>query len=63
MMKAYASGGSGKNGINGKAANGQSLRRQKGESMSAYYKRTGESALGATAKTRGKPATIRPTRG
>lgn len=59
MMRAYASGGSGKNGVNGKAANGQSLRRKKGESQAQYYARTGESILGATSKTKGRPATIK----
>ena len=29
----------------------------------AYYRRTGMSTLGATRRTRGVPATIRPARG
>ena len=60
MMKAYASGGSGKNGVNGKAANGQSLRRQRNESMGDYYRRTGTTVLGGNRRTRGVPAAIRP---
>lgn len=46
------------NGVNGKAANGQSLRRQKGETMGQYLRRTGESVVGATSKTRGRAARV-----
>lgn len=60
MMKAYASGGANRNqnGVNGRAANGQSLRRQGGESMGQYLRRTGESVLGATGRTRGRAARV-----
>ena len=62
MMKAYASGGSGKPGrkgtVNENMPRGNGMR-----SMSQYYRRYGVSALGATSKTRGRVATIRPARG
>lgn len=46
------------NGVNGRAANGQSLRRQGNETMGQYLRRTGESTVGATARTRGTPARV-----
>ena len=61
MIKAYASGGAGnrnQNGVNGRAANGQSLRRQGNESMGQYLRRVGSSVVGATPKTRGVPARV-----
>ena len=55
FIKAYATGGSGKRGT---ATPG--MRKGNGfRSMSAYYRAGGQSALGATAKTQGKPATIK----
>lgn len=52
VMKAYAESHA------GKAANGQSLRRKENETMGQYLRRTGESVIGATAKTRGRPAKV-----
>ena len=46
------------NGVNGRAANGQSLRRQNGETMGQYLRRTGESVVGATGRTRGRAARV-----
>lgn len=46
------------NGVNGRAANGQSLRRQGNETMGQYLRRTGESTIGATARTRGRAARV-----
>ena len=61
-ITAYAeAGGNGRvsqNGVNGRAANGQSLRRQNGETMGQYLRRTGESVVGATGRTRGTPARV-----
>ncbi len=65
MMKlfivAHAGNNRGKasqNGVNGRAANGQSLRRQGNETMGEYLRRTGESVVGATSRTRGTPARV-----
>ena len=60
MFIVHASGSNSRsqNGVNGRAANGQSLRRQNGETMGQYLRRTGESVLGATARTRGTPARV-----
>lgn len=70
MLKVFASSGSGaqapggratnrnQNGINGRAENGQSLRRQGEEGMGTYLRRVGSSVVGATAKTRGTPAKV-----
>lgn len=58
---AHAEGGASsrsQNGVNGRAANGQSLRRQGNETMGQYLRRTGESVVGATARTRGTPARV-----
>ena len=63
FIKAYAEPASGRNGVNGRAANGQSLRRRRGETMGEYYRRTGVSVIGATGRTRGRAATVRPVRG
>ena len=63
FIKAYAEPASGRNGVNGRAANGQSLRRRRGETMGQYYRRTGEAVVGATSRTRGRVATVRPVRG
>lgn len=60
MMKAYASGGSGGRGT---AVRPASAQRRGRESMSAYYRRTGQSALGGNARTRGRLATVTPVRG
>lgn len=59
FMKAYASGGAGK----GTAVRPTSERRRGNESMGAYYRRTGQSALGGNARTRGRLTTITPARG
>ena len=58
MMKAYASGGAGGRGVATGNPRGNGYR-----SMGAYYRAVGTSALGATARTRGRLATIRPVRG
>lgn len=59
FIKAYASGGAGGRGTaSAGMARGNGYR-----SMGAYYRATGRSALGATARTRGRVATIRPVRG
>ena len=60
FIKAYASGGSGNRGTVVRPASAQ---RRGNESMSAYYRRTGQSALGGNVRTRGRLTTIRPTRG
>ena len=61
FIKAYATGGAGGRGT---AARGTDQRRRGNESMSAYYQRTGASALGGNARTRGRLAPIaRVTRG
>lgn len=49
MMKVYASSGT------------SGLRRRYG-TMSNYYRATGQAVIGATARTRGRPARIRPVR-
>ena len=61
IMIVHASGSKNsrsQNGVNGKAANGQSLRRQGNETMGQYLRRTGESVVGATSKTRGRAARV-----
>ena len=61
MFIVHATGSKGsrsQNGVNGRAANGQSLRRQNGEDMGTYLRRVGESVVGATSKTRGVPARV-----
>jgi len=63
MIKAYASGGSGGGAGRGIAVRPTSAQRRGNESMSAYYRRTGQSALGGNARTRGRLTTITPTRG
>lgn len=57
MIKAYASGGAG--GNRGTAVRPTSQQRRGNESMGAYYRRTGQSALGGNARTRGRLTTIR----
>ena len=49
FIKAYAEPASGRNGVNGRAANGQSLRRRRGETMGEYYRRTGEAVKSKSA--------------
>lgn len=68
MMKAYASGGGGvgsqnRAGSGNNFARGTSAQRRGNESMGAYYRRTGQSALGGNARTRGRLATIQQVRG
>lgn len=60
FIKAYASGGSGNRGTaTAGARSGRGFR-----TMSQYYRATGQSALGATRRTRGRLAPItRVTRG
>ena len=58
MIKAYASGGNG-SANRGTAVRPTSQQRRGNESMSNYYKRTGQSALGGNARTRGKLTTVR----
>ena len=57
MMKVYASGGAGKG--RGTTVRPASQQRRGNESMGAYYRRTGQSALGGNARTRGRATTIR----
>lgn len=65
MIKAYASGGAGGRGSQNRAGSGTnfarpaSQQRRGGESMGAYYRRTGQSALGGNARTRGRLTTVR----
>lgn len=65
IMIVHASGSNSRsqNGVNGRAANGQSLRRQNNETMGQYLRRTGESVIGATPRTRGRAARVARTRG
>ena len=59
FIKAYASGGAG-----GRGTATPGMPRGNGyRSMGAYYRAVGVSGLGATARTRGRMATIRPVRG
>lgn len=57
IMKAYAepAGGNGR----GTAVRPTSQQRRGNESMSNYYRRTGQSALGGNSRTRGRLTTIR----
>lgn len=64
MLKAYASGGGGtgsqnRAGSGTNFARGTDQQRRGNESMGAYYRRTGQSALGGNARTRGRLTTIR----
>ena len=64
MIKAFASGGGGAGSQNraGSGANyarPTSQQRRGNESMSAYYRRTGQTALGGNVRTRGRLTTIR----
>ena len=64
MIKAYASGGGG-TGSQNRAGSGNNFvrpadqQRRGNESMGAYYRRTGQSALGGNARTRGRLTTVR----
>lgn len=64
MIKAYAepnSSGSGSQNRQGSGENyarGADQQRRGNESMGNYYRRTGQSALGASSRTRGKLAPI-----
>ena len=60
FVKAYASGGAGGKGT---AVRPTSAQRRGNESMGNYYRRTGQSALGGNARTRGRLTTITPVRG
>ena len=63
-MKVFASGGGGA-GSQNRAGSGNnfvrpaSQQRRGNESMGAYYRRTGQSALGGNARTRGRLTTVR----
>lgn len=64
MLRAYASGGGGagsqnRAGSGNNYARGTNQQRRGNESMGNYYRRTGQSALGATNRTRGRLTTIR----
>lgn len=64
MLRAYASGGGGagsqnRAGSGSNFARGTNQQRRGNESMGNYYRRTGQSALGATSRTRGRLTTIR----
>lgn len=64
MLRAYASGGGGagsqnRAGSGSNFARGTGQQRRGNESMGNYYRRTGQSALGATSRTRGRLTTIR----
>lgn len=59
MIKAYASGGSGASRGRGTAVRPTSQQRRGNETMGNYYRRTGQSALGGNARTRGRLTTIR----
>lgn len=65
MIKAYASGGGGANSRNnarsgvGTIVRGANQQRRGNESMGDYYRRTGQSALGGNARTRGRLTTVR----
>ena len=50
-------------GGNGVEVRPTSEQRRGNESMGNYYRRTGVSMLGATGRTRGRAASIRPGRG
>ena len=54
FIKAFAEAGSKRGTDTGNA------RRRRNETMGQFYRRTGQSAMGATPKTRGKMANIRP---
>lgn len=64
FIKAFASGGGGagsqnRAGSGSNFARGTDQQRRGNESMGAYYRRTGQSALGGNARTRGRLTTIR----
>lgn len=67
LLKAYASGGGG-TGSQNRPGSGEnytrdtSLQRRGNESMSSYYNRVGQSALGGNARTRGRQAPIQRVR-
>lgn len=54
FIKAFAEPGSKRGTDTG------NLRRRRNETMGDFYRRTGQSAMGATPKTRGNLTTIRP---
>ena len=58
FIKAYASGGAGGRGTASANRSGAGYR-----TMSQYYRGVGTSAMGATARTRGRLAAITPVRG
>ena len=69
FIKAYAEPKTNGTGSQNRAGSGDnfnrptSAQRRGNESMGNYYRRTGMSALGATARTRGRLAAITPVRG
>ena len=58
FIKAYASGGAGARGVASGNPRGNGYR-----TMSQYYRGVGTSRMGASARTRGRAATITPVRG
>ena len=57
FIKAFAEPGSGRGTATGNP------RGRRNETMGQFYRRTGQSAMGATNKTRGRLTNIRPVRG
>lgn len=62
FIKAFASGGAGGSG-RGQIVRPASQQRRGNETMGAYLRRTGQSALGGTAATRGRLVNVTPVRG
>ena len=58
FLRAYASGGAGGRGTASPNSRANGYR-----TMSQYYRSVGQSAMGATARTRGRLTNIRPVRG
>lgn len=64
MLKVFAEGkGVVQGDRRGTVVRGSDQARRGQESMGSYYIRTGTSMLGATSRTRGRAASIRPGRG
>lgn len=62
FIKAYASGGQGRAGVQRNVNNATGVNRRMNP-QTRYYLRTGTSGLGGNARTRGRQATITPVRG
>lgn len=69
IINAFAEPKSNGNGSQNRANSGENytrgteFQRRGNESMSNYYRRIGQSALGGNVRTRGRQATIAPVRG